>query len=56
MAYNNRYIPSHNYIKTFNWVRSPLEVPEPQVHCEVDCTAEQLIELQSRQLWSLTKF
>jgi len=48
----DRYIPSHNYIKTFNWVRSPFEVPELQVHCEVDGIAEQLIELQSRQLWS----
>jgi len=27
--------------KTFNWVRSPFEVPEQQVHCEVDCIAEQ---------------
>jgi len=44
------FSPSHNYIKTFNWVLSPFEVPESQVHCEVDCIAEQLIELQSRQL------
>jgi len=46
----DRYIPSHNHTKTFNWLRSPFEVPELQVHCEVDCIAEQLIELQSRQL------
>jgi len=46
----DKYIPSHNHIKTFNWVRSSFEVPELQVHCEVDCIAEQLIELQSRQL------
>jgi len=37
-------------------VRSPFEVPELQVHCEMDCIVEQLIELQSRQLWSLTQF
>jgi len=52
----DRNIPSHNYIKTFNLVRSPFEVPELQVHREVDCIAEQQIELQSRQLWSLTQF
>jgi len=45
----DRYIPSHNYIKTFNRVRNPFEVPELQVHCEVDCIAEQQIELQDRQ-------
>jgi len=27
--------------KTFNWVRSPFEVPEQQVHYEVDSIAEQ---------------
>jgi len=52
----DRCIPSHNYIKTFNWVRSPFEVPELQVHCEVDCIDKQQIELQSRQLWSLAQF
>jgi len=36
--------------KIFNWVRSPFEVSELQDHREVDCTAEQLIELQNRQL------
>ena len=46
----DRYIPSHYRIKTFNWVLNPFEVPELQVHCEVDCIAEQLIELQSGQL------
>ena len=46
----DRYIPSHNHTKTFNWLRSPFEVPELHVHCEVDCIAGQLIELQSRQL------
>jgi len=50
----DRCIPSHNYIKTFNWVRSPFEQLVLQVHCEVDCIAEQqLTELQRRQLWSL---
>ena len=44
----DRYILSHNYIKIFNWVRSPFEVPVLHVHCEADCIAEQLIELQSR--------
>ena len=39
----DRYVPSHNYIKAFNWVRSPFEVPVLQVHCEVDCNAEQLV-------------
>jgi len=31
-------------------MRSPLDVPdsELQVHCEVDCMAEQQTELQSR--------
>jgi len=32
------------------------EVLELQVHCGVDCIAEQQIELQSRQLSSLTQF
>jgi len=31
-------------------------VPELQVNSEVDCVVEQQIELQSRQLWSLTQF
>jgi len=54
----DRFIASHDYIKTFNWVRSRFEVPELQVHCEVDCIAEQLIELQNRQLdlFEWTKF
>jgi len=43
----NRCIPSHNYIKTFNWVRSPFELPELQVDYEIECIAEQLIELLS---------
>ena len=50
----DRYIPSNDYSKKFNWVRCLFEM---------DCIAEQLIELQSRQLWrnkfknvSLTQF
>jgi len=31
-------------------------VPDLQVNSEVDCVIEQQIELQSRQLWSLTQF
>ncbi|XP_077969505.1 protein FAM200A-like [Styela clava] len=49
--------------RTFNWVRCPFEVSALQVHPETDCIAEQLVELQSRQLWrnkfknvSLTQF
>ena len=49
----DKYIPSHNYIKN---MRSTLEVPELQILCEVDCISEPLIELQSRQLWSLIQF
>jgi len=52
----DRYIPSHNYLKTFNWVRSPFEVPYLQIHFEVDSIAEQQIELRSRELKSLTQF
>ena len=47
----NRYIPSHNYSKIFNWVRSLFEVSALEVHSVMDCIAEQLIELQSRQMW-----
>jgi len=49
----DQYIPSHNYIKN---MRSPFEVPELQIYYEVDCIAEPLIELQSRQLWSPIQF
>ena len=49
----DKYIPSHNYIKN---MRSTFEVPELQIYCEVDCIAEPLIELQTRQLWSLIQF
>jgi len=37
-------------------MRSTFEVPELQIYCEVDCIAEPLIVLQSRQLWSLIQF
>ena len=46
-----RYIPSHNYSKIFNWVRGPFEVSALEVYLEMGCIAEQLIELQSRQMW-----
>ena len=59
----DRYIPSHNYSKIFNWVRGSLEVSALEVHLEMGCIAEQLIEPQSRQMWrdnfkivSLTQF
>ena len=57
------YILSHDYSRTFNWVRCHFELSALQVHSETDCIAKQLIELQSRQLWrnkfknvSLTQF
>ena len=46
----DRYIPSHDYSRTFNWVRCPFEVSALQIHPEMDCIAKQLVELQSRQL------
>ena len=59
----DRSISSHNYRKIFIWVRSPFEVSALEVHSEMNCIAEQLIELQSRQMWrdkfkivSLTQF
>jgi len=47
----DRHIPSHDYCKIFNWVRSPFEVSALEIHSEMVCIAEQLIELQSRQMW-----
>ena len=47
----NIYIPSHDYSKTFNWVRCPFEMSALQVYPKTDCIAKQLVELQSRQLW-----
>ena len=59
----DRYIPSDNYSKIFNWVGGPFEVSAQEVHLEMGCIAEQLIENQSRQMWrdkfkiaSLTQF
>ena len=59
----DRYIPPNDYSKKFNWVRCPFEVSALHVHPDMDCIAEQLIELQNRQLWrnkfenvSLTQF
>ena len=59
----DRYIPSHNYSKIFNWVRSPFEVSALEVYLEMGCIGEQLIEPQSRHMWrdkfkivSLTQF
>ena len=49
----DKYIPSHIYIKN---MRSAFEVPELQTYCKVDRIAERLIELVSRQLWSLIQF
>ena len=43
----NRNIPSHDYSRTFNWVRCSFEVSALQVHPKTDCIAEQLVELQS---------
>ena len=46
----DRYIPSQNYSKIFNWVQSHFEVSALEVYSQVDCIAEQLIEVQSRQM------
>ena len=47
----DRYIPSNDYCKIFNWVRNPFQVSALEVHSDMDCIAEQLLELQSRQMW-----
>ena len=47
----DRYIPSHSYNKMFNWVRNTFEVSALEVNSEINCFAEQLIELQSLQMW-----
>ena len=59
----DRYIPSNDYCRIFNWVRNPFQVSALEVHSDMDCTAEELLELQSRQMWkdkfkkaSLTQF
>jgi hypothetical protein len=50
-----KYIPRHNYTKMFSWVRLPFEVSAVELDCEDDTIAEQLIELQSKNLWK-TRF
>ena len=59
----DRYIPSKDFCKALNWVQIPFEVAALQVHSEIDCVGEQLVVLQSRQMWnekyenlSLTQF
>ena len=59
----DRYIPSNDYCRIFNWVRNPFQVSALEVHSDMDCIAEELLELQSRQMWkdkfkkaSLTQF
>ena len=59
----NRYIPSNDYCRIFNWVRNPFQVSALEANLDMDCIAEQLLELQSRQMWkdkfkkvSLTQF
>ena len=47
----DRYIPSNDYCRIFNWVRNPFQVSALEVHSDMDCIAEQLLELQSRQMW-----
>ena len=36
----DRYIPSQNYSKMFNWVRSPFEVSVLEVHSQMHCNAK----------------
>ena len=45
-----RNISSLNYSKIFNWVLSPFEMSAIEVHSQINCIAEQLIELQSRKM------
>ena len=59
----DRYIPSNDYCRIFNWVRNPFQVSALEVYSDMDCIAEELLELQSRQMWkdkfkkaSLTQF
>ena len=59
----DRYIPSNDYCRIFNWVGNPFQASALEVHSDMDCIAEQLLELQSRQMWkdkfknaSLTQF
>ena len=43
----DRYIPSQNYSLIFSWVRTLFEVSTLEVHSQMDCIAEQLIQPQS---------
>ena len=43
----DRYIPSNYYCRIFNWVRNPFQVSALEVHSDIDCIAEELLELQS---------
>ena len=59
----DRYIPFNNYCRILNWVRNHFQVSALEVHSDMDRIAEELLELQSRQMWkdkfekaSLTQF
>ena len=42
----DRYIPSNDYSKTFNWVRCPFEVSALLVHPDTDCiVTDYIVEL-----------
>ena len=43
----DRYIPSRDFCKAFNWVRIPFEVAAVQVHPVIDCVSEKSVALQS---------
>ena len=42
----DRYIPSNDYCRIFNWVRNPFQVSALEVHSDMDCIAKELLELQ----------
>ena len=48
----DRYIPFQDFCKAFNWMRIPFEAAALQDHPEIGCVGEQLVVLQSRQLWN----
>ena len=35
----NRYIPSNDYCRIFNWVRNPFQMSALEVHSDMDCIA-----------------
>ena len=47
----DRYIPFNDCCRLFNWVRNSFQVSALEVHSDMDCIAEELLELQSRQMW-----